>query len=75
MQAEKLSGLEVLYAHRDKSIDTHVHIYFLRLYILECHANTALSLRSSYYFIEVGKYNIYVKCGNLKVQLKLLYGL
>ena len=61
MQEEKLSGLELLYAHRDKSIDTHVHIYFLGLYILECHAKTALSLRSSYYCIEVGKYNIYVK--------------
>ena len=62
MRAERLSGLAFLHAYRDKSgprvlrqETTQIGIWilnsctqnFLWLYILECHVNTALSLRSS----------------------------
>ena len=62
MRAERLSGLAFLHAYRDKSGSgvlrqetTQIGIWilnsctqnFLWLYILECHVNTALSLRSS----------------------------
>ena len=62
MRAERLSGLAFLHAYRDKSGPGVLHqetaqigIWILNsctqnfpwLYILECHVNTALSLRSS----------------------------
>ena len=62
MRAERLSGLAFLHAYRDKSgpgvlrqETAQIGIWilnsctqnFLWLYILECHVNTALSLRSS----------------------------
>ena len=65
IRAERSSGLALLHAYRDKSIDTDKVVREFcarpRPYILECYAKAALSLRSTLYCIEVGKYNKYVK--------------